>query len=181
MFNICRRRGILVTHVRRSHASEMKAAMSPKGHHSYLYGCLSLPTDATTQTNAALRARAQIFNVFHAQSHVGYRNLAPSALVNCTRTHLSFNRNTNFNPDQVSSTAQTFTSTSLALRPISRTMFSSKSVGTPAAFFGQEIQSMPSAFIASRSLGISAAKLLRLAVKKCRKSMSLPSFCSLSN
>ena len=41
---------------------------------------------------------------------------------------LSITRNTNFNPDQVSSTAQTFTSTSPDFRPISRTTCSLTSV-----------------------------------------------------
>src|SRR5262245_37384390 len=43
----------------------------------------------------------------------------------------SFRRYTNFNPDQVSSIAQTFTSTMPAARPILRTMSSVRSVGTP--------------------------------------------------
>src|SRR5215813_3379403 len=55
----------------------------------------------------------------------------------------SLRRRTNFNPDQTSVTAQTFTSTSPAARPVSRTMFSVRSVGTPELFLGQLIQSMP--------------------------------------
>src|ERR1700741_959064 len=55
----------------------------------------------------------------------------------------SLRRRTNFNPDQMSVTAQTFTSTSPAARPISRTMFSFRSVETPEVFLGQLIQSTP--------------------------------------
>src|SRR5215469_6697554 len=43
----------------------------------------------------------------------------------------------------MSVTAQTFTSTRPAARPISRTIFSVRSVGTPELFFGQLIQSIP--------------------------------------
>src|SRR3979490_3296379 len=56
----------------------------------------------------------------------------------------SFNRNMNFSPDQTSSTAQTFTSTSPLFSPKSRMLFSSRSVGTLADFLGQETQSIPS-------------------------------------
>src|SRR5438309_349054 len=55
----------------------------------------------------------------------------------------SFSRKTNLSPDQTSSTAHTFTSTIPFARPMSRTTFSFRSVATPEAFFGQEIQSMP--------------------------------------
>src|SRR6476619_6879768 len=55
----------------------------------------------------------------------------------------SFSRKTNLSPDQTSSTAQTLTSTIPFAIPISRTTFSVKSVATPDAFFGHEIQSMP--------------------------------------
>ena len=52
-------------------------------------------------------------------------------------------RRTNFNPDQTAVTAQTFTSTNPAARPMSRTMCSVRSVGTPELFLGQLTQSMP--------------------------------------
>src|SRR5689334_2861898 len=55
----------------------------------------------------------------------------------------SFKRYTNFSPDQVSSTAHTFTSTSPSPRPISRIKFSLRSVAFPEVFLGQEIQSEP--------------------------------------
>lgn len=50
---------------------------------------------------------------------------------------------TNFNPDQTSVTAQTFTSTSPVPSPRSRTTLSVRSVVTPELFFGQQIQSIP--------------------------------------
>jgi hypothetical protein len=57
---------------------------------------------------------------------------------------LSFTRITNFNPDHVSSIAQTFTSTSPHSNPTRRTTSSVRSVGRPLAFLGQPIQSIPS-------------------------------------
>src|SRR5580700_9385119 len=57
--------------------------------------------------------------------------------------HRSFTRRTNFNPDQTSVTAHTFTSTSPAASPTSRTVFSSTSVATPELFLGQLTHSMP--------------------------------------
>jgi hypothetical protein len=58
----------------------------------------------------------------------------------------------NFRPDQTSSTAQTFTSTSPAARPIPRTALSSSEVARPEAFFGQDFQSIPASSIAAASL-----------------------------
>src|SRR5207302_8757858 len=55
----------------------------------------------------------------------------------------SLSRKTNLSPDQTSSTAQTFTSTIPSESPMSRTMFSVRSIATPEDFFGHEIQSMP--------------------------------------
>ena len=55
----------------------------------------------------------------------------------------SFTRITNFSPDQTSFTAQTFTSTSPAGRPILITSFSPKSVTMPEAFLGQLTHSIP--------------------------------------
>src|SRR4051812_10355504 len=74
----------------------------------------------------------------------------------------SFRRKTNFRPDHVSSIAQTFTSTSPPANPSSRTTFSFKSLLIPDAFFGQEIQSMPSglSFAAARENFFSRSCLL---------------------
>src|SRR5450631_4793819 len=55
----------------------------------------------------------------------------------------SLRRRTNFNPDQTSVTAQTFTSTRPAAKPISRTIFSFRSVATPELFLGQLTQKIP--------------------------------------
>ncbi len=55
----------------------------------------------------------------------------------------SFSRLTNFNPDQISVTAQTFTSTKPAASPMARTTFSSTSVATPEVFLGQLTHSIP--------------------------------------
>src|SRR5207244_10386179 len=63
----------------------------------------------------------------------------------CGRPHLrSFARYTSFSPDHVSSTAQTFTSTRPWAKATARTTSSVRSVVTPAARFGQEIQRLPS-------------------------------------
>src|ERR1041384_7542381 len=58
----------------------------------------------------------------------------------------SFKRNTNFNPDQISSTAQTFTSTIPLAMPIARITSSVRSVATPEDFFGHEIQNIAEEF-----------------------------------
>jgi hypothetical protein len=50
---------------------------------------------------------------------------------------------TNFNPDQTSVMAQTFTSTRPTASPLSRIIFSVRSVTTPELFFGQEIHNIP--------------------------------------
>lgn len=76
----------------------------------------------------------------------------------------SFSRRTNFNPDQMSVTAQTFTSTNPARRPTSRIASSLRSVTTPELFFGQLTHNIPagaSAFeIRRNSFSSSAADLL---------------------
>ena len=54
---------------------------------------------------------------------------------------------TNLSPDHVSSTAQTFTSTSPACRPIRRTSLPFKSLATPDAALGHEIHIIPSRVI----------------------------------
>src|ERR1700694_1315402 len=59
------------------------------------------------------------------------------------KSQRSLSRRTNLSPDQVASTAHTFTSTSPSSRPIARITFSVRSVGAQALCFGHEIQSMP--------------------------------------
>src|SRR5687768_13732633 len=56
-------------------------------------------------------------------------------------------RITSFSPDQISSTAQTFTSTSPIGSATSRITSSVRSVRTPLAFFGQDTQTAPSCSI----------------------------------
>src|SRR6185437_11641369 len=68
-------------------------------------------------------------------------------------------RKTNFKPDHTSSTTQTFTSTSPLRSPISRAMFSFKSVGTFEAPFGHEIQSEPFDISAFLSIGKDVSRL----------------------
>src|SRR5258708_16046802 len=65
---------------------------------------------------------------------------------------------TNFSPDQTSLTAQTFTSTKPASRPISRIIFSERSVATPEDFFGHEIHNIPEG---ARNFATLAKSLLR--------------------
>src|ERR1700721_251798 len=55
----------------------------------------------------------------------------------------SFKRRMNFNPDQMSVIAHTFTSTRPTARPVSRTIFSVTLVATPELFFGQLTQNIP--------------------------------------
>ena len=62
-------------------------------------------------------------------------------------------RITSFNPDQVSSTAHTFTSTSLLANAYFLTTSSVISVVTPDDFLGQDIQIMPSRTMRFRRLG----------------------------
>src|SRR5579862_10035090 len=54
-----------------------------------------------------------------------------------------FSRITNFSPDHTSLTAQTFTSTNPAAKPILRTSSSVRSVATPEDFLGQLTHSIP--------------------------------------
>ena len=65
----------------------------------------------------------------------------------------SARRRTNFRPDHTSSIAHTLTSTKPAARPISRTTFSSMSVGTFDAFLGQQTQIIPACSVRSISCG----------------------------
>src|SRR5262249_1054614 len=90
------------------------------------------------------------------------RSLA-AALGNCLGRSLS--RMTNFSPDQISSMAQTFTSTSPKPNPVSRTRFWSKSVGRPEALLGHAIHSMPSASSLAASTGKSFSKAVRFSTK----------------
>src|SRR4051812_45291087 len=68
------------------------------------------------------------------------------------RRQRSLTRRTNLRPDQVSSTAHTFTSTSPAASPTRLTTSSVRSVATPDAFLGHDPHSMPSGSSRSRSL-----------------------------
>src|SRR5437763_441180 len=71
-----------------------------------------------------------------------------------------------FNPDQVSFTAQTFTSTNPSGNPTSRMVSSVMSVATPEDFFGHEIQSVPVSAINLRSRFSSFSRTFRSETKK---------------
>src|SRR5882724_2097690 len=79
-------------------------------------------------------------------SHVFYPQID---VIKATRFHFAFanfrfaRRTTSFNPDQVSSTAHTFTSTNPSGSATERITSSVTSPGTPADFFGHETQSVP--------------------------------------
>ena len=60
-------------------------------------------------------------------------------------------RTTSFGPDHTSSTAQTLTSTKPRGRASAHTVSSVMSVGTPADFFGQETQTVPSGLSLARN------------------------------
>jgi hypothetical protein len=77
---------------------------------------------------------------------------------------------TSLSPDQVSSTAQTFTSTSPSGKAISRITSSVTSVGFLDAFFGQETQTAASARMSLRSCGNRTASSARRVTKKCTTS-----------
>ena len=84
----------------------------------------------------------------------------------CNRTVSAVNfrfasRTTRRRPDQVSSTAQTLVSTSPSGSAHSRTTSSVTVVGTPALFFGHEIQSIASSRIFLRKAGRSFASRAR--------------------
>src|ERR1700737_1657742 len=72
----------------------------------------------------------------------------------------------NFNPDQVASTAQTFTSTNPSGNAISRITSSVTSVEIPEDFFGHETQIVPSSDILSRKIDNLLSSSLRLVVKR---------------
>jgi hypothetical protein len=80
-------------------------------------------------------------------------------------------RRTNFNPDQVSVTAQTLTSTSPALRPVSLTPRSFNFVTAPELFFRQHAHTMP--------VGLSNGTTLRSSV--ARSSGDSPKIITKSN
>ena len=75
-------------------------------------------------------------------------------------------RTINFNPDQVSSIAHTFTSTNPRGSATSRTTFSVTSVGTPDDLFGQETQTVPVSAIFSRKIDNLLANSLRFLMKR---------------
>src|SRR2546430_13466236 len=72
----------------------------------------------------------------------------------------------NFNPDQVSSTAHTFTSTNPSGRATARMTSSVTSVGTPADFFGHETQSTPASASLLRNRFSCLCNSFRLFVNK---------------
>src|SRR5438270_4381171 len=75
----------------------------------------------------------------------------------------------NFNPDQVSSTAQTFTSTNPSGNAISRITSSVRSVEIPEDFFGHETQTVPFSDILSRKIDNFFCNSLRRLVKRWTK------------
>src|ERR1700730_4976302 len=81
--------------------------------------------------------------------------------------NLRFSRRTiNFKPDQVSSTAHTFTSTNPSGSATGRMTSSVRSVVTPADFFGHDTQSVPVSAILPRRRFSSFSNPLRRVVKK---------------
>ena len=86
----------------------------------------------------------RIISFIHSFSTASVEKDCEPQLACARRFGRSFSRKTNFRPDQVSSTAQTFTSTRPAPNPTLRMTSSVRSVLMPEAFFGHEIQSMPS-------------------------------------
>jgi hypothetical protein len=73
-------------------------------------------------------------------------------------------------PDQTASTAHTLTSTSPFASARARTTFSSRSVATRAAFFGQETQIIPAGWRRRRNSGRAAASSARALVNRCKAS-----------
>ena len=88
----------------------------------------------------------------------------------------SFTRRTNFSPDQTSVSAQTFTSTSPASSPISRTKFPSKSVATPELFLGQPTHNIPAGANAFAIRENSRTNSARDLVNTITKSSAFPCF-----
>jgi len=79
---------------------------------------------------------------------------------------------TSLRPDQTSSTAHTFTSTSPSGSAISRMVSSVMSVGVFEAFFGHEIQIAPSGFSLASVERTFAARSARRVAKRCAMSVS---------
>jgi hypothetical protein len=91
-------------------------------------------------------------------------------VIKATRFHFRFSlRTINFNPDQVSSIAHTFTSTNPSGSATARTMSSVTSVGTPADFFGQETQTVPVSATFSRNAGSLFFNSVRVLMKTWTK------------
>src|ERR1700736_3696054 len=104
-----------------------------------------------------------LLKVFHPQINV----------IKNARSHLfdfRFSRRIiNFNPDQVSSTAQTFMSTNPSGNATSRITSSVTSVEIPEDFFGHETQTVPLSDILSRKIHIFFCNSLRRPVKRWTK------------
>src|SRR6266702_2101075 len=96
-------------------------------------------------------------------------------MIKATRFHFvivnfRFSRRTiNFNPDQVSSIAHTFTSTNPSGNATARITSSVTSVGTPDDLFGQETQTVPAFAIFSRKTGNLLSNSLRSSMKTWTK------------
>src|SRR6266480_7733759 len=93
--------------------------------------------------------------------------------------HLSFRcsrRIINFSPDQVSSTAHTFTSTNPSGSATARITSSVVSVATPADFFGHETQTVPVAAMFLRKIDNRFSKSRRRLVKRCTNSLLSENF-----
>src|ERR1700736_4353762 len=101
-----------------------------------------------------------LLKVFHPQINV----------IKNARSHLfdfRFSRRIiNFNPDHVSSTAQTFMSTNPSGNATSRITSSVTSVTTPEDFFGHETQRSPVLAISSRTRFNSFSSALRSVMKR---------------
>src|SRR5437762_12556477 len=98
----------------------------------------------------------------------------PCELLKHGRLHFTarfrFSRRTiNFNPDQVSSIAHTFTSTNPSGNATALITSSVTSVGTPDDLFGQETQTVPASAILARKTGNLFANSLRFLVKTWMK------------
>jgi hypothetical protein len=89
---------------------------------------------------------------------------------------LSFTRRTNFNPDQISVTAHTFTSTSPASSPTPRTTSSVRSVATPELFLGQLTHSIPAGASSFAMQANSFVNSVRDFVNNMEKSRALGGF-----
>jgi hypothetical protein len=123
-------------------------------------GAIASETERRQQFAVKLRCSLQ---VFHPQINV---------IINALSHLFDFRfsrRIINFNPDQISSTAQTFTSTKPSGNAISRMTSSVTSVETPEDFFGHETQTIPSSDILFRKIDIFFCNSLRRPVKRWTK------------